>query len=268
MKPVGNETTNIIDTPEVRFDKLNKHELEALRTQITKELNTRYPNSRKSKYCVPVEEKIPTSEELEMIFTATDNLKYRLFFKTLVYTGCRPCEVIRLKLEDLDFKNECFYVWVAKKRSPIKLPKYFPEVLEPELKLWIKSRYNEIKKHNDYLFFNKRTLGSREYISTTQASKIFRASLEKTNLERFYTIADDRNNPIAKEKRKLRNYNLKSLRKYFVSKVYSNSKDGLMASRLLHHEHVDTTSNYYLGISKESKLEVLNKTFNEKRRNK
>ena len=166
----------------------------------------------------------------------------------------------------MDFKNKCIYVWVAKKRSPIKLPKYFPKILEPDLKLWIRSRHNEIKTHGTYVFFNKRTLGTREYISTTQASKIFRSSLEKTNLERFYTIADDRNNPISKEKRKLRNYNLKSLRKYFVSRVYANSKDGLMASRLLHHEHVDTTSNYYLGISKESKLEVLNKTFNEKRR--
>ena len=141
-----NETTNITETQEVRFDKLSKSQLEALRKQVTKELNTRFSNSRKTKYCVPIEEKIPTSEELEIILTATDNLKYRLFFKTLAYTGCRPCEITKLKLDDLDFKNKCIYVWVAKKRSPIKLPKYFPEVLEPDLKLWMKSRANEIIK--------------------------------------------------------------------------------------------------------------------------
>jgi len=64
-----------------------------------------------------------------------------------------------------------------------------------------------------------------------------------------------------KNPRKLRNITLKSLRKYFESKVYDSSGDSLMSSRLLHHENVDTTNKYYLAISKEKKKKVVDRAF-------
>ena len=256
--------SNIIDTLNSQLRSMSKNELEALRKVIIKELNTRFSNSRKSKYNVPVEERIMNDKELELILNACESTKYRLFFKCLALTGARPGELIKVKLDDLDFKNKCFNVWIEKKNQPIKLPKYFPDILEQELRFWIRNKSKEIQKHEGYIFFNRQTKNSTNHIKSREAGNVFRECLERVNLGKYYTLANDTNNPIIKNQRKLRNYNIRSLRKYFVSKVYSFNRDGLMASRLLHHEHVDTTSNYYVGISKESKLDLLNKTFKVK----
>jgi len=247
-----------IDIQNVQLEDLTKLQLVELRKKITNILNSKYPNCRKSKYFVPIEDRIPSDKELQLILTATNNPKYRLFFKLLAYTGCRPVEAVSLKLEDLDIRNRCFYVWVAKKNYPVRLAKYFPSKLVLDLEVWIKTRREEIECHNGSIFYNN---NSNSHISVTEASKVFREAVDKLSLDKFYAIAEDRNNPYMQNNRKLRNYSLRNLRKYFVSKVYDSSNDGMIASKMLHHSHVDITGNYYVGVSKEKKLKVLDKSF-------
>ena len=235
----------------------NKHQLEGLRRQILKELKERYPR-KKTDYGIPPEERCPTTKELEMILLNVERPVYKLYFETLAFTGARPCEINKIKLSEVDFKNKCVYVWVAKKNNKIRLPKPFPSILEPKLKAWVKGRFEDISQCEDYVFFNR---FRDKHIEVREASKVFRNACDKALGLRYYTIAMDKDNFRIKNDRKLRNITLKSLRKYFESKVYEFSGDGLISSRLLHHEHIDTTNKHYLAITKKKKKEVVEKAF-------
>ena len=246
-----------IEPSEYKLSEFNKHQLETLRKGILNEIKTRYPK-KKVDYGVPPEERTPSDEEFRLILDCIYSPTHKLFFEALAYTGCRSCELINTKVEDWDLKSNCVNVWIAKKENKIKLPKYFPEILAKKMRMWFKTRKKDIKKCNGFVFFNR--FRKCAIISVT-ASKCFREACDKALGLRFYTIADDKENPKIKGERKLRNYTLKSLRKYFVSKVYGAGGDGVMSSRLLHHKKVDVTNQHYLAISKERKKEIIEKAF-------
>ena len=157
----------------VQTQKLSKKQLEELRKAISEEIRERFPN-KWTDYGIPPEERTPSDKEVEMILNCVYTPQYRIYFETLAMTGARPCELVNLKLEDIDFKNSCIYVWVAKKKNKVKLPKYFPEILQSKLEIWVNSRIKDIQYTGGYVFFNRMGTGS---INVLEASKSFRRAL-------------------------------------------------------------------------------------------
>jgi len=89
---------------------------------------------------------VPTEDEIRKYYETvwkTKNIQDMLIIKTLLYTGVRVSELIRVKLEDVDF-TRCQIRIVAgkgKKDRQVPFPKSFRETLALHASNALKSRY-------------------------------------------------------------------------------------------------------------------------------
>ncbi|MBS1492242.1 MAG: tyrosine-type recombinase/integrase [Bacteroidetes bacterium] len=153
--------------------------------------------------------------ELERIFHFT-KMKDRLFFKylkLLSLTGARPGDILRLKYGDFDLKSGILKISVSKTQREIDFPIY------EELKLFIRDEFKNIKNSSP------ETEIFKEYKSFTLGRKFLR-------LKRTLKLDEE--------------FNLKTFRKTFATKLISSGVDGSIVAHLLGHTSVNTTSKYYI----------------------
>jgi len=85
-------------TKEVNKQKLSYNQLKELYRAVRKECDLDPPVKAKTLY------ELPTQDELDSFYKNTIP-KHRLIFKTLESTGLRVSELSKLKIQDIDFKN-------------------------------------------------------------------------------------------------------------------------------------------------------------------
>ena len=237
-----------------QLSKLTKRELEKLRKIVNKTINKKYPNKKK-RYDVPVEERVMAPKQLNLFLSNVHLPVYKMYFLTMSATGMRPSEALVLKLEQLDKKERCFWVWVSKKVNPVRVPKYFPRFYYKKLGGYVELFSDKIVK-SGFLFPNRFNTG---HICLRQAGDVFRKTLDKIGLGQYYTLADDKKNPLFKESRKLRYFTMNSLRKCFAS--YQGSLE--QARMVLHHSSSRVTEKHYYATLKERKKELIVQAFSD-----
>jgi integrase/recombinase XerD len=89
---------------------------------------------------------VPTENEIRKYYETvwkTENIQDMLIIKTLLYTGLRVSELIRVKLEDIDFTNCQIRITAGKgkKDRQVPFPKSFRETLVLHVSTALKSRH-------------------------------------------------------------------------------------------------------------------------------
>ena len=92
---------------------------------------------------------VPTEDEIKKYYEAvwqTKNMQDMLIIKTLLYTGVRVSELIRIKLEDVDFTRCQIRIVAGKgqKDRQVPFPKSFRETLALHVSNAVKSGYKHL----------------------------------------------------------------------------------------------------------------------------
>ena len=93
---------------------------------------------------------VPTEEEIQKYYKAvwkTRNMQHMIIIKTLIYTGARVSELVRIKIENVDFDLCQIRIeqGKGKKDRIVPFPREFKEVLALHAE-------NTVKKGGEYLF--------------------------------------------------------------------------------------------------------------------
>ncbi len=151
--------------------------------------------------------------EIENIFDAIDNVKHKLIMKVAYSAGLRVSEVVKLKVEDIDFDRKLIHIKMAKgKKDRISL---LSEKLIPDLKNLI-----FYKQPKDWLFESERG----GVLSTASLQKTFKKALKKACIKKSATFH--------------------SLRHSFATHLLENGTDIRYVQELLGHQNIKTTQIY------------------------
>lgn len=246
-KVKGSKKQAEIEPIQAKILGLKKHELDKLRTFITKVLKEKYP--RKRNYEVPSEERTPTKEEVKIFFKNVNNPFYETLFKLMYFTGLRITEARTLKAEHVNFSEGSLLVKVEKKRYETFVRSYFPKSFANELRAYTKFFNTRISKHG-FLFPNSEGLP----ISSQNCGDAFRHALKKAGLNDSYTKSVDG--------RSLRFFSTHSLRKAFVTSVEEVSSLNV-ASKAVHHANIAVTQRHYSSVTRERRREAVEKAFED-----
>jgi integrase/recombinase XerD len=112
--------------------------LRQLFRHLRKELSVSVPKTEKTI------KKIPSQEDIEKFYTTLQNdshNKNKIMLQTLLYTGVRVCELIAIKITDVDFKTCQIQIQkgVREQKRIVFFPSTFKELLEKQA-LGIKKR--------------------------------------------------------------------------------------------------------------------------------
>ena len=179
----------------------------------------------------------------KILDTAKD--QFRNFFAIGFFTGMRIGEIIGLKWEDIDFKNQIIEIKRSIGKGMISTPKTQSsyrsiEILEPLLP-YLKAQYKISGKKNSFVFL---TSGGNHYFDSNKIRDYaWKRTLKNANIP-YRTIYH--------------------MRHSFASMMISNGEDILWVSHMLGHSTPDMTLKKYAKFIKNDKQKratFLSKTF-------
>ena len=219
-------------TVEKSIGDLKKHQLVSLMTEVSKTRKKKYKRNKDVKYGNI--NKGFTESELKRFLTACKNKKAYLAFTLMACLGLRIGEVVRIKLDDLDFMHRKIRIDTEKAMTGDLL--YLHNKVHLLLKNWVHLHQKIILKCNGYLFFSEKR--EEGHISPHWLRKEFRKSAQTADLVQWYCLAD------GDKRRKLYRLTTHSLRHYFITKMYKESKNPLHTQRLARHRVFKSTERY------------------------
>lgn len=234
--------------------KLSKHRLSQLAKMANKERERRYVHSKTPKYGNL--NKGFTQEELEKFFKHCTNEKTTMIFQLMAYLGLRIGEAVSLPIKNIDLENKQLYVQTQKADTADSL--YLHEKIYRLLQEYINKHQHEINA-SGYLFPVVKSVSSHPYISPIWARRCFSQALKKAKLDAIYCLSKDSD---FQTKRGLHRLTTHSLRHYFITTVYKNTKDPVIAQKLARHKKLQTTQ-IYINISNNDLEKAIRKTFQD-----
>ena len=157
---------------------------------------------------------IPTGSELLKLFNAAKSPKHRLLLKVLYSGGLRRSEIIKLKVEHLDFKNHRIYIKDSKgnkDRYTILAQSIIPEI----------QQYLQQHQPKEYLFNGK--YKGKPY-SESAVKWGFEYALKRSGIDKHFTPH--------------------SLRHAFASHSLTIGTDIITIQKLMGHDDIRTTMLY------------------------
>ncbi|MFH1750646.1 MAG: site-specific integrase [Candidatus Micrarchaeota archaeon] len=232
-----------------------KWELERTRKLIFEELRKRYARPNKGIVLYGSLNKGFNTFQIRTILNATKKPKLKLAFTIMAFAGLRVGEVVRVKLEDVDFNRKVLRVRSEKGSREDFIP--LVQELYDLLKVWCESREHEIRSaHGHVLYSGVKT----QALSKNWIRNELRQLLAKLGIQKVYGIAKDSNFKKPGSTKRLNLYSTHSFRHFFVTQIYKQSKDVALASRAARHRSYSSTQTY-IHNSEEELRESLEKTF-------
>lgn len=177
---------------------------------VVKSANRIEIHSAKKNKSLPI---VLSKNELEKIFTSTENTKHRLLLALAYGAGLRVSEVIALKVRDIDLQELIIHIKQAKgNKDRISV---FPERIFYDMQNLITGKSND-----DFVFSSER--GGK--LTTRTAQKVFENSLRKAGIGKRATFH--------------------SLRHSFATHLLENGVDVRYVQELLGHQNIRTTQIY------------------------
>ena len=183
-----------------------------------------------------------TELELQHFLRNVPNDKFRLLFKYQAYLGLRIGEVTKLHISNIDFEKRELTIQSEKRRKTDSM--LIPSELFKETLTFTSQHEVEIKQANGYLFFKDHGSHNKEpFIDSNYVRKIFRITIQKSNLESVYGYSDE---TTRKERpRALHRLTTHSLRHYAITR-FSKATNGnvVLVSRFARHSNPSITMRY------------------------
>jgi len=139
--------------------------------------------------------------------------------------GPRGEDVVRLRLDDIDFDKHIVRIYNRKVNRMYEIP--LNKDLENELKHFITENRKEIEAHNGYIFYSQNPFQKRNFLSQKWLRNIVRKALDKLGLNKVYAVDA--------KGRKLHLYSLHSLRGHAATRIYKKTHDLEKVQELLDH---------------------------------
>ena len=163
--------------------------------------------------------------------------------------GARGEDVVNLKVNDFDFNEHTVRIHNQKRDRWYELP--LNNLLEAEIKDFIKKYHNDIEEHKKFLFFSSNPVQKRNNLSQRYLKNIVHESLEELGLNKSYGISSNN--------RELWLYSLHSLRGHAATKVMNKTGDLRIVQQVLDHQpNSANTTMLYLEREKDKLKDVLN----------
>jgi len=157
---------------------------------------------------------ILSPEEMNDIFNATHNIKYKAIFMTIYSAGLRISEVCNLKVSDIDSKNMQIFIREGKGNKD----RY---TILGKSNLKILREYWEISRPKEYLFSGRYSINA---ISPRSVQVEFGKSIERTKITKHVTVH--------------------SVRHAFATHLLNGGTDVCHIQKLLGHTRISSTSVY------------------------
>lgn len=159
---------------------------------------------------------IPTAEEIKKMVKNCEERKMQIAILLSATSGLRLGEIVKIKASDINANRGQIRIEGKGKRERWTI--IDEKVIEMLRKYWKEER--EKIEGNEYIFAKRNYIG---HLRSDYISREMRKVIEKA---------------------KLRNYTIHSLRHYFATSVYNQTKDIEYVSKLLGHENIITTEKY------------------------
>jgi len=251
------EPTNDLQPTTNDLSNLSKHQIENLIRRLSKIKKKKYLRNNDRKYGNL--NKGFTEAELKQFFKCCRNLRANLSFQLMANLGLRVGEVVRIKIEDLDFfKNK---IKINTEKAGTVDFMHLHMGVRKLLHDWVQKFQEDIIKHNGFLLFpDSKSQSDNNHISPNWLRKEFRDVCFLAGLNENYGVSEESYE--SHRERKLYRLTTHSLRHYFITKVYKNSKNPLFTQRLGRHRDFKSTQTY-ININQEEIDNVIKKTFEE-----
>lgn len=214
--------------------RLSKHKIEHIITLASEERKRRF---KRQKDCKRGNiNKGFTKEELDQFLKHVKNPKAHLAFTLQAYLGLRVGEVVSIKLQNIDLTQRQLYVQTEKAHTGDRL--YLHDQAFAVLAPWIQKHREAIIAHEGYVLFGKEQY---QHLSSAWLRGYFRKALKRAGLDQVYAKSTE---PIEKTPRALHRFSTHSLRHYFGTSVYKQTKDPVITQRLLRHTEPGSTMTY------------------------
>lgn len=147
-------------------------------------------------------------------------VKVELAIETEGIEGARGEDIVRLKLNDLDFSNHIIK-FINRKKGGNTYEVPLNKDLEKKLKTFIDNNIDSIHQHKNYVFFSSNPVQKRNHLSEKFLSRVVRETMKKIGLWKVYSKSSNG--------RDLSLYPLHSFRGHAGNRVYENSNHDLKA---------------------------------------
>ena len=168
--------------------KLSKRQLKKISKTVSKVKETKYVRRKQPKYGL-FGAKTMDLPEIDAFFSAfrPHEWPYKVLFLTQAFLGLRIGEVVKIKLEDIDFAGKQIKIHTEKQRHyETDLFMVIHEKLEALLLDYINAYEQDIRAHDNYLFFPLQNRSKTKHMSSDQARNFFRRVCERAGLNKFY----------------------------------------------------------------------------------
>jgi integrase len=151
------------------------------------------------------------------------NSNFRTIMLLMIYTGLRPSDILKAKVEDIDIEDMMLKYYSTKSKRYLRVP------LHDDLEESLLKRIDEVRTGR---IFNYSTIG--------EIGKAFRRFLDDLEL-------------------KGKGYNLRTFRKHFATLAYESDVSLMSAAKLLGHKNISTTMKYYTNANQKKLSKDVNK---------
>lgn len=235
------EPNKLQELVKAQLPNLAKHELEKLTKIIREHYVNTYKHSATPKYGHL--NKGFDEWQIQNFFRVIDRPKYRLLFGYMANLGFRIGEVIKININQIDFKTRELKLRSEKSGRLDSL--IVPVQLFKDTVDFIRANRDTIEKAEGYLFFRESIHSKRKepYLEQNYVRKVFREYVIEANLDEVYDTSNesDRN----RRTRRLHLLTTHSLRHFAITR-FARSTNGnvVLASKFARHSDPNTTLRY------------------------
>ncbi len=178
---------------------LPKNKLKQISKAISKVRKLKYARRRQPKYGL-FGAKTMDLPEIDAFFSAfkPEEWRYKVLFLTQAFLGLRIGEVVKIKLEDIDFVNKQIRIHTEKQvhyETDVFMAMH--EKLETLLLDYTTIYEKEIKEHDNYIFFSVQRNCHTKHVTTAHARNVFRRICKRAGLDQIYGYREIISEPAA-----------------------------------------------------------------------